>query len=110
EAREMDAFRVSEVEIHRQVFSKLLLELNIPRIDPRISVIFAEHANRCECRKTTQWRNIHDIGPRRQALTVAAAERRSAGDTKLLHAVVCDRTDLRQHVLAAVENTSASSN
>src|SRR5215510_5898533 len=105
----MNAFRVGEVEVDRQIFSKLLLELNVCRVDPRVSVILAEHANRRECRKSAQRWNIHDVGPRRQALTVATAKGRSAGDTELLHAVVCDRTNLRQHVLAAVENTGVSS-
>ncbi len=109
EARQMNAFRVSEVEIYRQVGRKLLLELDVCRVDPRVSVVFAEHANRRECRKATQRWNVHDVGPRRQALPVAATEGRSAGDAKLLHAIVCDRTNLRQHVLPAVENTGACS-
>ena len=70
----MNAFRVSEVEIERQVFSNLLLELNVCSVDARVSVVFAKHANGCERRKTTQRRHTHDVGPHRQALTVATAE------------------------------------
>src|ERR1043166_4222453 len=101
----MNAFRVSEVEVDRQILTELLLELDVCLIDSWVSVILAKHANRREGGKATQRRNIHDVGPHRQALAVAATERRSARNNKLLHAVVCDRTDLRQHVLAAVENT-----
>src|SRR5215216_6310402 len=101
----MNAFRVSEVDIHRQVSSKLLLELNVRRVDPRVSVVFAKHANRRERGKATQWRHVHDVGPHRQALTIATTEGRSAGDAKLLHASFRDRTNLRQHVLPAVKNT-----
>src|SRR5262249_55582943 len=110
EPREMDAFRMREVEIQREVFSNLLLELNVGCVDSGIRIVFAEHADRRECRKTTQRWNIHDARPRWQALTVAAPKGRSACDTKLLHAIVCDRTNLRQHVLPAVENTRTRTN
>src|SRR6185436_12460708 len=100
----MNTLRVSEIEIHRQVFSKLLLELNVCRVDPRVSIVLAKHANRCKGRKATQRRHVHDVGPYRQGLTVATAEGRSARNTELLHAVVSDRTNLRQHVLASVKD------
>src|SRR6185369_7288999 len=105
----MNAFRMCEVEIQREVVGNLLLELNVCRVDPRVSIVFTKHTNRCERRKATQRWNIHDVGPDRQALTVAATEGRSAGDAKLLHAIVCDRTNLRKHVLPAVKNTCVRS-
>src|SRR5215510_1081977 len=105
----MNAFRVGEVEVDGQIVSKLLFELNVGRVDPRVSVILAKHANRRERRKSTQWWNIHDIGPRWQSLTVATAKGRSACNTELLDTVVCDRTNLRQHVLPAVKDTGVCS-
>src|SRR5215203_6747207 len=98
----MNTFRVGEVEIHRQVISKLLLELNVSRINSWVSVVLAKYANGRECRKAAGWWDIHDVGPHRQPLTAATTEGRSAGDSKLLHAVVSNRTNLRQHVLPAV--------
>src|SRR5215212_5406727 len=98
----MNTFRVSEVEIHRQVISKLLLELNVSRINSRVSVILTKHANGRECRKAAGWWDIHDVRPHRQSLTAATTEGRSAGNTKLLHAIVSNRTNLRQHVLPTV--------
>src|SRR5215208_816365 len=98
----MNTFRVGEVEIHRQVISKLLLELNVSRINSRISVILAKYANGRGCRKPAGRRDVHDIRPRRQPRTAGTTEGRSARDTKLLHAVVSDGTNLRQHVLPAI--------
>src|SRR5690349_23614570 len=104
----MDAFRVGEVEIERQILRQLLLELNVSGIDSGVCIILAKHTDRCERRQTAQRRNVHDVGPHWQALTVAATKGRSAGDAKLLYAIVRDRTHLRQHVLAAVEDTCVS--
>src|SRR5215212_3458868 len=104
----MNTFRMGEVEIYRQVVSKLLLELNVSRINSRVSVVLAKYANGRECRKAAGWWDIHDVRPRRQPLTATTTEGRSAGNTKLLHAVVSDRTNLRQHVLPAVINACVS--
>src|SRR5215217_3773195 len=98
----MNSLRVGEIEIHRQIVGKLLLELNVSCVNSRVSVILAKDANGRECRKAAGWWDIHDVRPRWQSLTAGATERRSAGDTKLLHTVVSDRTNLRQHVLATV--------
>ena len=85
-------------------FALIILDVNMPEMSGfELAQMIRER------RKTAQRRDIYDVGPHRQTLTVATAEGRSACDTELLHTVVSDRADLRQHVLPAVKNAGVRS-
>src|SRR2546423_12392632 len=97
----MYALAGGEVKIDRNISSNLLLELSIYSVYPGISIILAEHPNGSKRWKAAGWWHVHNVGPYRH-WQAATAEGRSARYAKLLHAVIGDRANLRQHVLASV--------
>src|SRR5258705_9908293 len=117
----MNALRMCEIEVQRKIICDLLLKLHVRGVNPRISVILAEHpdateawervSNRtsgCEavdCRAGTGSRR-HQTRP---GGTYEWVCKQAAGDRLLLHAVSGNGTHLRQHVLPRIVNAVATS-
>src|SRR5437588_9737606 len=106
----MNAFRVSEVKVQREIAGDLLLELSVQCIDARVRVILVEDAHRSAEGDSSGRRHALYARPGGRSGGGAETGKGKAGiteDAELLHAVVGDRADLRQHVLPAIENAIA---
>src|SRR5689334_4396484 len=106
----MHALRMSEVKVQREIAGDLLLELYVRRVDSGIGVILTKDAHRGPGRNTSRRRYRLYAGPGRWLGGSAKAGKSETGVTKnseLLHAVVGDRSDLRQHILPPIENSIA---
>src|SRR5229473_4050068 len=115
----MYAFRHSEIRVDRVVTDELLLETDVGRVDARIGVILAENGHarlegKCSWRKRLDGRDSR-VRWRRTTRRIFAASARgrshrerketcACGDLLLLDAVRGNGADLRQHILACIEN------
>src|ERR1700738_2763635 len=108
----MHALRMREVEVDRKVFGNLLLERNVRGIDSRICIVLTKDPHARAERNATARSGGNNVRPGRwlrRSSEAGEREGRGAGDTKLLGAVVGDRTNLRQHILSPVIDSIARS-
>src|SRR5947208_17116632 len=106
----MHALRVSEVKIQREIADDFLLELRVQCVDARVRIILVEDAHRSAEGNSPGWWHVLYTRPGGRPGGRAKAGKskgRVAEDPELLHTVVGDRANLRQHVLAAIENAIA---
>src|SRR5437867_2699292 len=106
----MHALRVGEVKIQREIADDFLLELRVQCVDARVRIILVEDAHRsAEGNSPGWWHGLYTRPGGRPGGRAKAGKSkgRVAEDSELLHAVVGDRANLRQHVLAAIENAIA---
>src|SRR5260370_8518201 len=98
ETRQVDALRMREIEIQRNIAGDLLFELEVRRVDARVGVIFAEDADAAKARERIRTaaagRWCNQSRPGRPDRGVC---KQAAGDRLLLHPVSRNGTHLRQH-------------
>src|SRR5437773_8273558 len=103
---------MSEVEVERKIARDFLLELNVCRIDSRVSIILTKHAHGGSERNAPRRRHGLYAGPGGRFGRGAKARKGKAGVTEyaeLLYSVVGNRSDLSQHVLPTIINAVAGS-
>src|SRR5262245_25057906 len=104
----MHALGHREINVRAQVRRNLLLVSCVRCVNARVFVILAKDSHASKARewiaaaRRDSWRHRKRIWPSR-----AAAKGRNRKDRALLHAVRCDGTYLRKHVLTPVENAIA---